>query len=131
MCYTVGWSGGYSTLVWVWVSSPKGWKWGFVERIGTLGLLNCFFFVLFCFVFWQKCCFQKLTFSPNEAFWTGVWLIFRLKNWKFTQFRHLMKFLWFFLVKMGVLWNWKMLKRGSCGMAEGAWKGGLLCRTSS
>ena len=70
---------GYSTFVLVGVSSPKCRKWGLVERIGTKfgGLLNWFFLT--------KCCFQNWFLAQIEASWTGFWLIFRIRNWKFAQ----------------------------------------------
>ena len=55
-------------------------------------------------IFLTKCCFQNWLLDQIETSWIGFWAIFRIRNWK------LGRTLWF-LVKMVVLWNWKMLKR--------------------
>ena len=80
-----------------------------VDRCQILGLAKLFF-VLFCFLFFfTKMLLSELIFGPNEASWTGFWLIYRLRIWKLWS--KSWEILWF-LIKMGVLWNWKMLKRG-------------------
>ena len=104
------------------VCGPKCRKWGLVERIGTKfgGLLNWFF--------WQI-----------AAFRTDIWPNLRLPELNFDRFFGLGKWgIWngnfrICCVIFGenrILWNWKMLEKGSCGAAEGAWKGGLYHRIS-
>ena len=70
--------------------------------------------------------------SQKDEFDLNFWRhIFRLRNWNFTKFRHfeqnIMKFYVFWL-KWGLV-ELKNAEKGSYGVAEGVWNGGLYCRT--
>ena len=105
--------------------APKRRTWGLLSGLAAnLGACWTDFFdqLLSQNWFWPKFRLSVLDFSR----FTG------LGTWKIAKFRFLAensKILWF-LVKNGVLWNWNMLKRGSCGAAEGREKEGLVRRTS-